>query len=44
MWSAVLWILGFFGILMLICLAVYIAVVKAFYWGDKKNPPPKKKG
>ena len=41
MWIAVLWIFGFFVVLLAICLAVYVAVVKAFYWGDKKEPPKK---
>jgi NADH:ubiquinone oxidoreductase subunit 2 (subunit N) len=43
MWTAALWIAGFFIILMAICMAIYIAVVRAFYWGDKKEPPKKKK-
>ncbi|MEP6946484.1 MAG: hypothetical protein ABJA02_11250 [Acidobacteriota bacterium] len=42
MWSIALWMIGFFVILMVICLAVYIGVVRAFYWGDKKEPPKKK--
>lgn len=28
---------------MLICMAVYIGVVRAFYWGNKREPPKKKK-
>ena len=43
MWSAALWILGFFVILLTICIVVYVAVVKAFYWGDKKEPPKRNK-
>lgn len=43
MYSAALWIFGFFVVFLLICLAVYIAVVRAFYWGDKKEPPRRKK-
>jgi len=43
MWSAILWIIAFFAILMIICLGVYIAVVKAFYWGDKGEAPKRKK-
>jgi hypothetical protein len=41
--SALLWILGFFFVLLLICLAVYFLVVRAFYWGDKRQPPKGKK-
>jgi nitrogen fixation-related uncharacterized protein len=29
----------FFLILVVICLTVYILVVRAFYWGDKDGPP-----
>lgn len=43
MWSAALWILGFFVILLAICLVVYVLVVRAFYWGDKKEPPKRNK-
>jgi hypothetical protein len=39
MTSIILWLLGFFAVLMLICLAVYVLVVRAFYWGDKPGPP-----
>ncbi len=42
MTSAILWILGFFVILLLICLVVYVLVIKAFYWGDKGDPSKKK--
>jgi NADH:ubiquinone oxidoreductase subunit 2 (subunit N) len=29
----------FFVVLCVICLLVYVLVVRAFYWGDKKNEP-----
>jgi nitrogen fixation-related uncharacterized protein len=29
----------FFLILVVICLTVYVLVVRAFYWGDKDGPP-----
>lgn len=36
-----LMLLGFFVLLTMICLIVYIAVIRGFYWGDKKGPPDK---
>jgi len=33
----------FFLIFCFISVVVYVAVVKAFYWGDKDEPPKKKK-
>jgi hypothetical protein len=33
------WLVVFFLILLGISLLVYVLVVKAFYWGDKKVPP-----
>lgn len=29
----------FFFVLLFICLLVYVLVVRAFYWGDRKQPP-----
>lgn len=29
----------FFLMLVVICLTVYVLVVRAFYWGDKDGPP-----
>jgi hypothetical protein len=37
------WLIVFFFVLLFICLAVYVLAVRAFYWGDKKEPPTKKK-
>ncbi|MFL6467042.1 MAG: hypothetical protein ACJ72Z_03700 [Pyrinomonadaceae bacterium] len=33
----------FFLILLFVSVLVYVLVIKAFYWGDKKEPPAKKK-
>jgi hypothetical protein len=41
--SVWVWLLGFFGVILLISITVYVLVVKFFYWGDKNAPPPKKK-
>ncbi len=41
--SYLAWMIVFFFALLFICLAVYVLVVKAFYWGDKKEPPAKKR-
>jgi hypothetical protein len=38
-----LWILIFFLVLLFLSLLVYVLVVRAFYWGDKKEPPTRKK-
>ncbi|MEZ5427448.1 MAG: hypothetical protein R2747_14345 [Pyrinomonadaceae bacterium] len=37
------WFITFFFILLFLVLLVYILVVRAFYWGDKKEPPSRKK-
>jgi hypothetical protein len=36
------WLVLFFFILLAISVLVYVLVIKAFYWGDKKEPPAKK--
>ena len=38
------WLIVFFFILLFLCVLVYVLVVRAFYWGDKKGPPTKRKG
>ncbi len=40
--SSLAWLIVIFFILCFLVLTVYILVVKAFYWGDKKEPPQKK--
>ena len=35
------WIIVFFVVLMVLVLLVYVLVIKAFYWGDKKEAPKK---
>jgi hypothetical protein len=37
------WLVLFFFVLLAISVLVYVLVVKAFYWGDKNEPPAKKK-
>lgn len=37
------WLIAFFFGLLFLCILVYVLVVRAFYWGDKKGPPTKKK-
>ncbi len=37
------WLIGFFLVLCFLVLLVYVLVVKAFYWGDKKEPLKKSK-
>jgi len=41
--SPLIWLIAFFLILLFISILVYVLVVKAFYWGDKKEPPAKKR-
>ncbi len=40
--SALLWLLGFFVVILLLSVTVYVLVVKFFYWGDKHEAPRKK--
>ena len=40
--SSLAWLIVFFFLLLFICLLVYVLVVRAFYWGDKNEPPTKK--
>ncbi|KXJ98302.1 MAG: hypothetical protein UZ17_ACD001002831 [Acidobacteria bacterium OLB17] len=35
----ILLLIGFFVIFFAICMVVYIAVVRAYYWGDKDEAP-----
>jgi len=42
--SSLAWLIVFFFILLFISILVYVLVVRAYYWGDKKGPPlPKQK-
>ena len=41
--SSIAWFVVFFFVLLGLCLLVYALVVRAYYWGDKKGPPTKKK-
>jgi hypothetical protein len=40
--SPLAWIIAFFFILLALVILVYVLVVRAFYWGDKKGPPDKR--
>lgn len=35
------WIAIFFLVFLGISVLIYVLVIKAFYWGDKKEPPKK---
>jgi hypothetical protein len=39
--SPLAWLIVFFFVLLFLCLLVYVLVIRAFYWGDKKGPPTK---
>lgn len=41
--SSLAWLVIFFLVLLFISVLVYVLVIKAFYWGDKKEPPTRKK-
>ena len=41
--SSIAWLVVFFFILLGLSILVYVLVVRAFYWGDKKGPPAKRK-
>ncbi|MEO6655279.1 MAG: hypothetical protein ABIO36_04290 [Pyrinomonadaceae bacterium] len=41
--SSLTWLIAFFFILLFLSISVYVLVVRSFYWGDKKEPPNKKR-
>lgn len=41
--SPIAWLVLFFFVLLGLCILIYVLVVRAFYWGDKKEPPSKKR-
>jgi hypothetical protein len=41
--SSLSWLILFFFILLFVSIAIYVLVVKFFYWGDKNEPPTKKR-
>ncbi len=41
--SFLAWMVVFFFVFLGLSILVYVLVVKAFYWGDKKEPPTKKR-
>jgi len=41
--SSFAWLIVIFFVLCFLVLAVYMLVVKAFYWGDKTEPPKREK-
>jgi hypothetical protein len=40
--SPLAWLIIFFFVLLFLCVLVYVLVVRAFYWGDKGEPPKPK--
>ena len=40
--SPIAWLVLFFFVILFISILVYVLVVRAFYWGDKKGPPTRK--
>ena len=40
--SSLAWLIVIFITLVGLSILVYVLVVRAFYWGDKKEPPKKK--
>lgn len=42
--SSLAWLIVFFFFLCFLVVLVYVLVVRAFYWGDKKEPTEIKKG
>ncbi len=40
--SSIAWLILIFFVLVLLSLLVYVLVIRAFYWGDRKGPPAKK--
>ena len=41
--SSLAWLIVIFITLVGLSILVYVLVVRAFYWGDKKEGPPKKR-
>jgi nitrogen fixation-related uncharacterized protein len=41
--SSLTWLIVIFLTLIFISILVYVLVIRAFYWGDKKEPPAKKR-
>ena len=41
--SSLAWLITLFLILLFLAILVYVLVVKFFYWGDKKEPPIKRR-
>ena len=39
--SPFIWLILFFFVLCFLVVLVYVLVVRAFYWGDKKEQPKK---
>lgn len=37
------WLIVFFCILLALSILVYVLVVRTFYWGDRKDPPTKRR-
>ena len=40
--SSLAWLVVFFFVLLGLSILIYVLVVRAYYWGDKKEPPIKR--
>ncbi len=41
--SSLAWLILIFFVLVFLSILVYVLAIRAFYWGDKKEPPSKKR-
>jgi len=41
--SSLAWLIIFFFVLLFLSISIYVLVVKFFYWGDKSEPPTKRR-
>ena len=41
--SSLSWLILIFFVLVSLSILIYVLVVRAFYWGDKKEPPTKRR-
>ncbi|HVF47187.1 MAG TPA: hypothetical protein VNA17_06450 [Pyrinomonadaceae bacterium] len=41
--SSLAWLIIFFFVLLGLSILVYVLVVRTYYWGDKKEPPSRKR-
>ncbi|MEJ7622704.1 MAG: hypothetical protein WKF34_01805 [Pyrinomonadaceae bacterium] len=41
--SSLAWLIVFFFVLLFLSISIYVLVIKFFYWGDKNEPPTKRR-